>query len=173
MVITQNKFCCHCKVLHPNTEEYWYDRKSWKECRIKRAITEEKYLSHYREKKTELQRTRRINNASKYKEEYTTVHRSLAGRFNSLRQNAVRRDIGIDITFEQYKDLINNPCIYCRGELPKAGGGLDRKDSSIGYTISNCVPCCKKCNLAKHVMSQSEFREWIMTVFYTLAEAGG
>jgi hypothetical protein len=28
-------------------------------------------------------------------------------------------------------------------------GGIDRKDSSIGYILSNCLPCCSFCNMAK------------------------
>lgn len=27
--------------------------------------------------------------------------------------------------------------------------GIDRKDSSKGYTIDNCVPCCTECNTMK------------------------
>ena len=33
----------------------------------------------------------------------------------------------------------------------------DRVDSSLGYTVSNCVPCCKYCNQAKNDRSVSEF----------------
>jgi hypothetical protein len=27
--------------------------------------------------------------------------------------------------------------------------GVDRVDSGRGYTVDNCVPCCKFCNLMK------------------------
>lgn len=39
--------------------------------------------------------------------------------------------------------------------------GIDRKDSSLGYTIDNVVSCCKACNFAKNEMSVSEFYDWL------------
>jgi hypothetical protein len=71
----------------------------------------------------------------------------------------------------QFKSLIHEPCHYC-GEPPKRltpivkgerritqekFSGIDRVDSRDGYSVSNCVPCCKDCNFAKRVLSQSDF----------------
>lgn len=39
--------------------------------------------------------------------------------------------------------------------------GIDRVDNSKGYTITNCVTCCKTCNSAKSNMTTSNFLEWI------------
>jgi 5-methylcytosine-specific restriction endonuclease McrA len=39
--------------------------------------------------------------------------------------------------------------------------GIDRKDSSKGYILSNVVSCCFTCNKAKGTMSEKEFLEWI------------
>lgn len=39
--------------------------------------------------------------------------------------------------------------------------GIDRVDSSIGYTIQNSVPCCKICNYAKHNLTLEEFTLWL------------
>jgi hypothetical protein len=39
---------------------------------------------------------------------------------------------------------------YCGFDLPPTGMAIDRKDSQIGYTPSNVVPCCIDCNLAKN-----------------------
>jgi hypothetical protein len=35
--------------------------------------------------------------------------------------------------------------------------GIDRIDSNLGYSRDNCVPCCKRCNLAKRKMSYGDF----------------
>jgi hypothetical protein len=49
------------------------------------------------------------------------------------------------------------PCHYCFHENGKVGSGLDRKDSNIGYTNANTVPCCHGCNSWKsHVHSYRE-----------------
>jgi hypothetical protein len=43
--------------------------------------------------------------------------------------------------------------------------GIDRVDNTKGYTLENCVPCCTRCNLAKHTMSLTAFKEWVAEVF--------
>ena len=45
--------------------------------------------------------------------------------------------------------------------------GIDRIDSSNGYILSNIVPCCEKCNIAKGEMSIDEFREHITKISNT------
>ena len=55
---------------------------------------------------------------------------------------------------------------------PWAHNGIDRVDSSKGYTIDNVVPCCSACNYAKHEMSVSEFKEYITRVYNHLILEG-
>jgi len=43
--------------------------------------------------------------------------------------------------------------------------GIDRLDSSIGYTENNTVSCCKYCNTAKHLMTEVQFLNWINRVY--------
>lgn len=38
--------------------------------------------------------------------------------------------------------------------------GIDRVDSSKGYSAENVVPCCKICNRGKANMSKEDFIEW-------------
>lgn len=42
--------------------------------------------------------------------------------------------------------------------------GIDRVDSSIGYSKENVVPACKICNFAKSNMTLEEFRDWAVRV---------
>jgi hypothetical protein len=74
---------------------------------------------------------------------------TVRGRFSRLKSNARTRSLACTLTLEQYSELISHSCHYCGGELPKTGGGLDRKDSQIGYTFNNCVPCCEYHNRLK------------------------
>jgi len=39
--------------------------------------------------------------------------------------------------------------------------GIDRVDNALGYTASNCVPCCRLCNFAKGSNGQQVFIEWL------------
>lgn len=57
-------------------------------------------------------------------------------------------------------------CNYCGDPvLNSTGSSLDRLDSSKGYTITNVVPCCKYCNIAKNDRSIPEFIHWIDKVY--------
>lgn len=42
--------------------------------------------------------------------------------------------------------------------------GIDRLNSSLGYSPSNCVPCCKNCNWAKNTLSELDFIEHVKKI---------
>ena len=87
-----------------------------------------------------------------------------------------------DLTLEQYSNLIHNDCYYC-GAPPsddnqwnKSGKrtseniiflahGIDRVDPNKGYTIDNCVTCCKQCNRMKWDYTQSEFFKHLFKIY--------
>ena len=96
--------------------------------------------------------------------------------YGSMKQHAGLRGIPWNISREQVKEITSQNCHYCGKEprqISKSSknngiyihNGIDRMDSSIGYEIDNCVPCCKTCNFAKHVMSVDEFKKWIVSVY--------
>jgi len=93
----------------------------------------------------------------------------------SYEKGAKRRNLEFNLTKEQFRELTNKNCFYCSSpptntfKLKFAYGeciynGIDRVDNSKGYNIENCVPCCKKCNLAKGTMTQDEFYSWVKNV---------
>ena len=75
--------------------------------------------------------------------------RTINGRYISGKAYATRRGLVWDIPADEYGKLLSLPCHYCGFELSKTGVGLDRKDNSLGYLITNVVPCCWECNTAK------------------------
>lgn len=58
------------------------------------------------------------------------------------------------MSFEEWKKLIKLPCYYC-GTPPSNSArgvlysGLDRVNTDRGYTVDNCVSCCKLHNFIK------------------------
>lgn len=70
-----------------------------------------------------------------------------SNRFCEYRSNAKKRNIDFLLSAEQFKKIVNKPCHYCGGNSQDRGNGIDRKDSSKGYTVDNCVPCCSTCNM--------------------------
>ena len=70
------------------------------------------------------------------------------------------------ISKDVFRSLIQQNCHYCN-KLPSNKykkkssvliyNGIDRKDNDIGYTIDNCVPCCRSCNGSKQKESYKAF----------------
>lgn len=83
----------------------------------------------------------------------------------------VSRDRGIrmSLSFTQFLTFIQTTkCHYCCSKIiwsKHAGTGryrgynLDRKNPKIGYTKSNCVVCCSRCNKAKNIWFT--YDEWV------------
>ena len=103
------------------------------------------------------------------------------------RISAITRGKCFDLTFDQFVNLMEQDCFYCGAKPvvhnyekqymqkvldPWKHNGIDRVDSSKGYTLDNCVPCCSKCNYAKHEMSVEEFKEYITNVYQKLILKG-
>ena len=61
------------------------------------------------------------------------------------------------INEDEFNELTKKNCNYCDKE---GANGIDRVNNSIGYTLDNCVPCCKHCNYVKGNLSQVDFKTW-------------
>lgn len=83
-------------------------------------------------------------------------------RYNLYKKGAKARGLEFKIDKENFYTLTQQPCVYC-GELNEYNG-LDRIDSSIGYTIENVVPCCSICNKMKLDHSKEFFFEHIKKI---------
>lgn len=77
-------------------------------------------------------------------------------RFESLKKSAMSRKKEVNLTYEDYLDIISLPCVYC-GTLTLSGGGVDRVNSKKGYNINNCVSCCYICNSLKYFLNVEVF----------------
>lgn len=85
-----------------------------------------------------------------------------------LKKSALVRGIPFKLNREQVHALIHSPCQYC-GDVNSLTQiyphpfyefrytGIDRVDSSRGYTTDNVVPCCWKCNRMKESFSANDF----------------
>lgn len=74
---------------------------------------------------------------------------TLASRYKQVIRRAIDKGLGYDITKEFYAEFIKSPCFYCGSPLAKTGSGIDRADNSLGYLMSNSIPCCPSCNTFK------------------------
>lgn len=91
-------------------------------------------------------------------------------------RRAVDRDESFDLSVDDVRELSFSPCVYCggppsnkitetknrKGEPSWIGSGvkyngLDRIDSSVGYTKGNVVAACWCCNRMKRNLSVEDF----------------
>jgi hypothetical protein len=84
------------------------------------------------------------------------------------RNNARRRGISFDLDVKEFEALIPSNCYYCSDK----SNGIDRWNSNLGYTINNCVPCCKECNFLKNNTNPDLFIERIKKMYNTLKIKG-
>lgn len=91
--------------------------------------------------------------------------------FARYKKSAKSRMHDFSLTIEEFLFLTSQNCYYCgikSKQVSKTSGktgfyiynGIDRIDNNLGYTIENCVPCCKQCNIAKMNYSKDEFLAW-------------
>lgn len=114
------------------------------------------------------------------------THYGLKNRlYKDYKYGASKRCIDFNISFDDFVNLMEQDCYYCgespvlhEGELqymqktiePWKHNGIDRVNSNIGYENGNVVPCCSKCNYAKHDLTKDEFYKWIVQIYNHLVE---
>lgn len=71
-------------------------------------------------------------------------------RFERFKRHAKCRNIKFELTFEDFCHLRTykkEKCFYCR--TTKSPFLIDRMDNTKGYSLSNCVVVCLRCNKMK------------------------
>jgi hypothetical protein len=105
----------------------------------------------------------------------------------NYKRNAIKRRLEFNLTLDEFSNFLDKPCHYC-GIAPNNSyftyrtvkefnhefkyNGIDRIDSSRGYTIENCVTACNQCNKAKLNYTEEEFKDWVKRVHHHLFENG-
>jgi len=96
--------------------------------------------------------------------------------YNRYLMRARNKCLEFVISKAQFLALTQQACHYCgcppsniETKYHDAYGtftynGLDRVDPKRGYLLSNVVPCCRICNVAKSIMTKEEFIAWIERV---------
>ena len=90
----------------------------------------------------------------------TPIEAKQRSLFIAYGHGAKNRRLIFALDYESFCELVLHPCHYCDIK-PNPFNGLDRVDSAIGYTVSNCVACCPICNRAKGNMPYAAFLEYL------------
>ena len=84
---------------------------------------------------------------------------------------ASSRNIPFELTLEQFSELVQLPCYYCKFSTDHEVIGIDRINSDLGYSIENVKPCCKICNVMKGTLTLDEFAKHITIIYKHFAES--
>lgn len=95
--------------------------------------------------------------------------------YRSYLTDARKNNRKFKLSFKEFLNMINDNCHYC-GSTPslirynknktkeKLVNGIDRIDSTTGYTKKNTVTCCTKCNLMKNIYSADDFLKHVKKI---------
>jgi hypothetical protein len=111
--------------------------------------------------------------------------------YKSIKSGAKSRGLDFEISYNDFLSISSKECFYC-GQIDKRNkwayvgsssnssfvesvtnrklydsmiNGLDRLDSSFGYTMDNIVSCCGTCNRAKMDLKLDDFLSHIKKIY--------
>ena len=88
-------------------------------------------------------------------------------KYGDIKKSARNRSIEFHITYIEYVSTYwRQTCFYCPTTDTR---GIDRIDSSKGYSLDNCVPCCSMCNQMKF---DNNFNDFINHINLIAAKSG-
>lgn len=133
-----------------------------------RAKQLEERPEEYRKHNNEVHNNWRAENINHSTKWYRT---NVNPRLDSIKRAADRRGIEWHLTDDEAKAMLVLPCVYCNHlDLETRVNGIDRLDSSKGYTTENCRPCCKNCNYMKGTFDPKTFIAWAKRIATCTAE---
>lgn len=112
----------------------------------------EKFCPHCRQKKKTKEFTSQDRLCKACRHENGRRHydaNDLQRRYKQAKSRGSRRGLTWDIPYDDYVQLLKQPCHYCGKPLPLTGVALDRKNNGPTYSLATVVPCCRRCNTVK------------------------
>ena len=130
--------------------------ETWMKSRDKRAET--MGVDEFLKKNAEDAKKWRDNNPDKCKKYNEKKKNSTDLQYMVYCRSAEYKNLKFELSKDEYKSIVQNPCHYCGlFKEEKDFSGIDRRDQTLGYIVSNCVPCCEMCNFMKKSLSEDVF----------------
>lgn len=148
----------YLKQYHKEYHKQWYQKN-----KIRRDLQNIQWAKLNPEKVKVIKSNFNKNHQDSIKKYSKDYQITLKGKYRTMKGSGLKRNYKVDITLEQFSEIISNPCAYC-GENKKRIG-IDRIDNNKGYTIENSNPCCTVCNMMKKTMTLDEFMSHINKIY--------
>jgi hypothetical protein len=135
------QICCYCgKDFAPYITDNNKPSQSCKGC-------------NENQRKQDEQRKGRVINYAQRRANYAETH------YAEYVRSASKRSLEFQLSFEEFKSIVCQPCFYCGTITSGESIGIDRFDNSKGYIVENCRPCCDTCNRMKWTFHPTFFIE--------------
>jgi len=155
---TNNKAQCATYKEHIRLRnKAWYDTRKDDDA-FKRKRCEQSTAWYYTQKNNEAFKKRK----SDYDKARHASHKhDIEYKIKEIKIGARKRGIEWhdDMTDEVCRDKLTGPCFFCGVHIRDEIIGIDRMDSSKGYSVDNCSGCCEKCNRMKMALDVQTFLE--------------
>lgn len=119
---------------------------------------------YFKQKRKEYEK----QNIDKVREQRKRYRKSLKARCKKYELGAKKRGLPFELSLEEFDEITKMSCEYCGGYSDELNGikfnGIDRIDSSKGYTVKNSVPCCEMCNRMKLDYDLEDFLEHVKKI---------
>ncbi len=151
-----------------NKEKIALKQKKYREKNAE-AVKENKhnyYLAN-REKFAQRAKEYYLVNKQKINDYKNTYGKSPKGKLFSYKISAKKRGLDFMLSEQEFIHLLSLPCHYCNTEV---SNGIDRKDSELGYTLINSLPCCSTCNYMKRDLDYDYFIKHMEAIIKNLSK---
>lgn len=141
-----------------------YNKQYSKEHVEKKRAYNQANKEHFKQKRKEYEQ----ENIDKVREQRRILRKKLKTRYKKYEREAHERKLVFELSIEEFDEITKMPCEYCGGYYDELNGikfnGIDRINSSDGYTIKNSVPCCGMCNQMKMAYDLHDFLEHVKKI---------
>ena len=133
-------------------------KQAWKDANVEKQATGwmerrkreiQKDVGAYLKRNAVNAKNWRAANPEKVQQNYMNKKNSIRCNYKTYQMSASEKRLDFIFSMEEYEQLVRLPCYYCGSIEERGFNGIDRLDSTEPYIQSNCVSCCKMCNMMK------------------------
>lgn len=151
----------HCNEIHRIADkkpERIAKKTEWKEsnyekiamyCMNHRQRQIDEDIDEYLERNAQTAKQWRENNPGKVAIINQNKINNINLQYGVYLRSARDKNLDFEISTEEFDKLVKEPCHYCDVIQERGFNGIDRLDSTVGYTMDNYVSCCSMCNYMK------------------------
>ena len=159
----------HCNKIHRIADkkpERIAKKAEWKEANYEKIVMYcmnhrqrqiDEDIDEYLKRNTQTAKQWRDNNPDKVNVNNKSRLENIKIHYSNYIRCARDKNLEFEILQEDFDKLVKEPCYYCDVIQERGFNGIDRLDSNVGYTMDNCVSCCKTCNYMKCSLSVDVF----------------